>query len=55
MIRLVLFLIALTTGAGAAALAIHMRPPPPTPIYQETSVAPATQDVLVASVELAPT
>ena len=54
MVRFALFLVALTTGLGAAGLAIHMRQPPVTNIIQKDP-PPPTQDVLVATVELAPT
>jgi pilus assembly protein CpaB len=53
MLRIILLIVALGTGVIAAWLAIHMQAPPT--VVQGEPIAPALQDVLVASADLAPT
>src|SRR6187200_3335526 len=54
MLRIILLIVALSTGVIAAWLATHMNSPVTT-VVQGEAVAPAMQDVLVASVDLTPT
>ena len=54
MFRIIILLVALVAGGGAAWIAFTMRGETPAPVTVQEAPPPATQDVLVATADLAP-